>query len=46
LHETYKKALSKALQISFKSQQLINLLQEFIENKDINEYSDLEDEFQ
>jgi hypothetical protein len=45
LHGTYKKALSKVLQTSSKSQQLINLLQEFIENKDIDEYSDLEDEF-
>ncbi|PKY50354.1 hypothetical protein RhiirA4_466803, partial [Rhizophagus irregularis] len=46
LHGTYKKALSKALQTNFKSQKLINLLQEFIENEEIDEYSDLKDEFQ
>ncbi|PKY60801.1 hypothetical protein RhiirA4_484944, partial [Rhizophagus irregularis] len=46
LHGTYKKALSKALQTSSKSQKLINLLQEFIENEEIDKYSDLEDEFQ
>ncbi|CAB4417000.1 unnamed protein product [Rhizophagus irregularis] len=46
LHGTYKKALLKALQTSSKSQKLINLLQEFIENEEIDEYSDLEDEFQ
>ncbi|CAB4416453.1 unnamed protein product [Rhizophagus irregularis] len=46
LHGTYKKALSKALQTNSKSQKLINLLQEFIENEEIDEYSDLKDEFQ
>ncbi|PKY51294.1 hypothetical protein RhiirA4_468225 [Rhizophagus irregularis] len=46
LHGTYKKALSKVLQTSSKSQKFINLLQKFIENKEIDEYLDLEDEFQ
>lgn len=47
LHGTYKKALLKALQTSSKSQKLINLLQEYIENENTSdEYSDLEDEFQ
>jgi hypothetical protein len=34
LHEIYKKALNKALQSNSKSQQLINLLQEFTEDRD------------
>jgi hypothetical protein len=46
LHGTYKKALSKALKVSSKSHHLINLLQEFVENDDSNEDSDLEDELQ
>ncbi|CAG8480440.1 829_t:CDS:2, partial [Funneliformis caledonium] len=46
LHETYKKALLKILQTNFRSHQLINLLQEFIDNKDNDEHLDLEDEFQ
>ena len=42
LHRIYKKALSKALQTNFKSQQLINLLEEFVENED----SDSNNKFQ
>ncbi|CAG8486782.1 10774_t:CDS:2 [Funneliformis caledonium] len=43
LHGTYKKALSKALQTNSKSQQLINLLQEFIENEDTQQENDTSD---
>ncbi|RGB38940.1 hypothetical protein C1646_665062 [Rhizophagus diaphanus] len=46
LHGIYKKAFSKALQINSKSQKLINLLQEFIKSEEIDEYSNLKDEFQ
>ncbi|CAG8490806.1 141_t:CDS:1, partial [Scutellospora calospora] len=38
LHSIYKKALNKALQDNLKSQQLTNLLQEFVKN--ISEQSD------
>ncbi|CAG8723483.1 15126_t:CDS:1, partial [Racocetra fulgida] len=37
LHGVYKKALNKALQNSLKSQQLISLLQKFVEQSDSDE---------
>ncbi|CAG8818306.1 10515_t:CDS:1, partial [Racocetra fulgida] len=37
LHSVYKKALNKALQNSLKLQQLISLLQEFVEQSDSDE---------
>ena len=46
LHSTYKKALHKALQNSSKSQQLIGLLQEFVEQDDDNEQSDSDESLQ
>jgi len=40
LHGIYKKALQKALQNNHKTQQLIDLLQEFAEEEDSNDLSD------
>ncbi|PKC55779.1 hypothetical protein RhiirA1_475028 [Rhizophagus irregularis] len=40
LHNAYKKALKKALQTDFNSQNLINLLEEFAENDNIDEQSE------
>ncbi|CAB4483104.1 unnamed protein product [Rhizophagus irregularis] len=40
LHSAYKKALKKALQTDFNSQNLINLLEEFAENDNIDEQSE------
>ena len=40
LHGIYKKALQKALQNNHKTQQLIDLLQKFAEEKDSNDLSD------
>ncbi len=41
LHRIYKKVLQKALQNNHKTQQLIDLLQEFAEEEDSNDLSDL-----
>ncbi|CAG8725661.1 7730_t:CDS:2, partial [Funneliformis caledonium] len=46
LHGIYKKALQKALQNNHKMQQLIDLLQEFTEEEDSNNLSDLEEVLQ
>ncbi|CAG8543513.1 39124_t:CDS:2, partial [Gigaspora margarita] len=46
LHGVYKKALNKALQNKSKSQQLIDLLQDFTEEVDLNDISDSDDESQ
>ncbi|CAG8484258.1 5403_t:CDS:2 [Cetraspora pellucida] len=43
IHGIYKKALQMALQSKNKSQQLFDILQEFINERDNNEYSDLEE---
>ncbi|RGB33573.1 hypothetical protein C1646_761561 [Rhizophagus diaphanus] len=40
LHSAYKKALKKALQTDFNSQNLINLLEKFAENDNIDEQSE------
>ncbi|RIB03241.1 hypothetical protein C2G38_2225697 [Gigaspora rosea] len=46
LHGVYKKALNKALQNKSKSQQLINLLQDFTDKVDLDDISDSDDESQ